>query len=290
MFRALAAIPLVRGRGEQTRPMRTDEWAPLEEMFVLSDAGTVDEFHRRLVLFPPVGRSRADAFEPACLFRHYHGIEERGAATTALLLVSDGRWRNATGRIMETIATSGLIGDEHLDLLAQSFLAAGRCLYWQAPEGWFDDSVEVVLEDRTDSGPPGAVAASAVTDDRPVVVPREIRPPLRRWAAARLVRQDPAIWGSVLKRTGELDARSAAAVMRGLLDAIGSLPEPVQSLLRRRAADWPQRDVRAAAETLQPLAGKPANEPHRSRCTTIFHVTARGAPRHGAPTQQELLF
>jgi hypothetical protein len=91
--------------------MRTDERTPLEEIFVLSDAGSVEEFHRRLVLFPPVNRNRSDAFEPGCLFRHYHETEERGAATTALLLVTDGRWRNATGRIMETIAASGRIGD-----------------------------------------------------------------------------------------------------------------------------------------------------------------------------------
>jgi hypothetical protein len=74
--------------------------------------------------------------------------------------------------------------------------------------------------------------------------------------------------GPVLKQSGELDARTAAAVRRGLLDAIGSLPELAQSLLRRRAAKWPQRDVRAPAATFQPQADKSASElqrsPHRS--------------------------
>jgi hypothetical protein len=40
--------------------MRPDERTPLEEIFVLSDAGSVEEFHRRLVLFPPVNRNRSE--------------------------------------------------------------------------------------------------------------------------------------------------------------------------------------------------------------------------------------
>lgn len=73
------------------------------EMLALSDAVTIDEFHRRLVLLPPAGRNRSDAFEPVCLFRHHHQNQRDGAATSAMLLVTDSRWRNATGRIMNTI-------------------------------------------------------------------------------------------------------------------------------------------------------------------------------------------
>lgn len=121
------------------------------------------------------------------------------------------------------------------------------------------------------------------------MIAREIRPPLRRWAAARLVRRDPAIWSSVLQRTGGLDARSGAAVMLGLLDAIDSLPGPAQSMLRRRAADWPKRDVRAAGERLQYRVSKSAAELRRSGHPTTNPVTSPGA-HPSSPSQQDRLF
>jgi hypothetical protein len=259
-------------------------------MFALSDAATIDEFHRRLVLFPPVERNRADAFEPVCLFRHHHQSERRGAATSAMLLVTDPRWRNATGRIMNTIAASALIDEEDLDLLAQSFLAADRCVYWHAPEEWFKDGSQIILEDMADRGTADPDTASTPTDSSPIVAAREIRPPLRRWAAAHLVRRDPTIWGSVLQRSSGLDARSGAAVMLGLLDAIDSLPEPAQSLLRRRAADWPHRDVRATAQRTPTQDAKSSDrvQPPQRQSTTA-PVTTPGAD-HNSPSQQERLF
>ena len=60
---------------------------------------------------------------------------------------------------------------------------------------------------------------------------REIRPPLRRWAAERLVRADPGIWGAMVVRARELDSKNGAAVTRGVLDAIDTLPEPARKLI-----------------------------------------------------------
>lgn len=270
--------------------MSTEGWTALDERFALSDAATIDEFHRRIVLLPPAARNQADAFEPVCLFRHHHQNDRRGAASSALLLVTDSRWRNATGRIMNTIAETACIDEEDLDLLAQTFLAADRCVYWQAPEEWLEDGLEIVVEDSTDSGTLYPEATSTTTDRRPVVIAREIRPPLRRWSAARLVRRDPAVWGSVLQRTGGLDARGAAAVMLGLLDVIDSLPGPAQTFLRRRAADWPHRKVRAAGGTLKASVAKPSRPLHQPLGTEGNHVVPSGAAGHSAPSSQERLF
>lgn len=269
--------------------MSSEEWNSPDEMLALSDAATIDEFHRRIVLFPPLKRSQSDAFEPACLFLHYHQNQRRGAATSALLLVTDNRWRNATGRIMNTIAASALIDEEDLDLLAQSFLAADRCVYWQAPEEWFEDGTEILLEDTTHPGSADPGTTSTPTDTKPIVIAREIRPPLRRWAAARLVKRDPAIWGSVLQRSNGLDSRSGAAVMLGLLDAIDSLPEPAQSVLRQRGAGWPHRDVRAAAESLQAQDSQPSDQLQRPRHAATTHAKPQGA-HHSSPSQQGSLF
>ncbi len=58
--------------------------------------------------------------------------------TTALLIVTDQRWRNATGRLIRQIDESGLISPDDLDILAQTFLAADRHVYWEIPGEWFD--------------------------------------------------------------------------------------------------------------------------------------------------------
>ena len=77
--------------------------------------------------------------------------------------------------------------------------------------------------------------------------------------------------------------------MRGLLDAIASLPEPAQTLLRHRAADWPQRDVRAAATALESQVAKSASKRPRSRYGAVNDLKALHS-RDGAALEQERLF
>jgi hypothetical protein len=227
------------------------DWTPLHKLVALGSAPNVDELHRRLVLLPAADGNPADAFEPLRLLRKFHDDEQQGATTTAMLLVTDARWRHATGRLINAIASSGCVPDEDLEVLAQAFLAAGPRLYWEAPAEWFAGGFEIEL----DGAPcvvvePPSVERSAADDDGPVVVEREVRPPLRRWAAERSVRSDPASWSKVLRRAHQLDARASAAVMRGLLDALGVLTPSAQTWLRKLATQWPNRDVRAAAEAV----------------------------------------
>ena len=89
-----------------------------------------------------------------------------------------------------------------------------------------------------------------------MVVEREVRPPLRRWAAERTVRADAGSWSKVLGRARQLDARASAAVMGGLLDAIDMLTPDAQMWLRDLGKQWPSRHVRTAAMA--------AGEPHVS--------------------------
>ncbi len=76
------------------------------------------------------------------------------------------------------------------------------------------------------------------------LVRRDLPPPLRRWAAARMVRQEPSSWGAVFARTRELDPRSAAAIMNGLLDVVDMIPMPAQDLLVRAGLDSSDHAVR----------------------------------------------
>lgn len=227
-------------------------WERMEDLVALSTAGTADELHRRLVLMPMVDRNPSDSFEPLCLFRQYHQDNPAGAVTTALLLVTDRRWRRAVGRIIAGVDASGLVRDDDLDLLAEAFLRAGESLYWRVPDEWFAAGFEIVLGDLGGNVDLDDEAAPVGADDEDwdpasTVTTREIRPPLRRWAAARLVRRQSQRWGAVQGQARELDPRSGAAVMRGLLDCRDVLPESTNDLLRRTAAEWPQADVRRAA-------------------------------------------
>jgi hypothetical protein len=260
--------------------------SPLHQLVALSTAHTVEEFYRRLVLLPPAGNNPADAFQPLCLFRHFHQSEPEGAATTALLLVTDPRWRDATGRLVRSIAESGWVSQPEVDLLAETFLAAGPHVYWQAPSEWFDGGLEIELDPAC--GPIIALAdqvTDETRDDRPVVVQRHIRPPLRRWAAERVARADPNRWSAILRRGRQLDARSAAAMARGLLDAIDTMPPAAQRLLLAICADWPQRDVRNAVKD---AVCQPSRPPGVKKGPQPTDPTPEASPK--MPENQPALF
>lgn len=227
------------------------EWSPVDDLVALHSAEDAGELHRRLLCFGDGGGNKADAFEPWCLLHRFHADEPDGAAITALLLLTDRRWRNATSRLVRRIDESGLVPDDQLDLLAQAFLGAGPRVYWEAPGDWFDgpaimldpDSHDVVdVVDAEDLDGP---------DDGPVVFAREIRPPLRRWAAARVVRSDPACWGALVKRAREVDPRDGAAIMFGLVDGIDVVAPAAAAFLLGIAESWPHRKLREAATALR---------------------------------------
>jgi hypothetical protein len=148
------------GRGETGGMDDLEEWTRLHEQAAFLGAASLHEFHRMLVTLPPVPGNTGDTFLPWCLFHKFHEGQPEGAATTAMLLVTDGRWRTATGRLIGRIAESGLVPAEHLDLLAQTFLAAGRCVYWEVPAEWFDGP-EIVIEGAdTEPGEPDEGSAT----------------------------------------------------------------------------------------------------------------------------------
>lgn len=225
-----------------------DERTPLDDLVALHTAEDADELRRRLVLFPAGPGNPSDAFEPWCLLHGAHNGDPDGAAATALLLLTDRRWRKATGRLIRRIEESEIVPHDDLDLLAQAFLAADAQVYWEAPGAWFGGPGIVI-----DFGPEGAhhepdrEGLADDSGDGPVVVPREVRPPLRRWAAGRVVRAEPASWAALVTRARELDARSGAAIMRGVLDEVDGVMPAARAAVVKLAADWPQRDVREAA-------------------------------------------
>ena len=209
------------------------------EVADLWSAKTAKELHCVLVLHPSIRRS-TNAFEPYLLFAKHHETEPATSVVTAMLLLTDRRWRDGVGQLARRIEASGVLDAEELDLLATAFVAADEAVFWEVPDEWFsDDVVMVVLDDTAvpvDEKPDGVAG--------PTVARRDVVPPLRRWAGARLVRRDPGRWRSLFARAGELDARSAAAVMSGVLDSIDCLEANVQAVMIHRATRWPEPGVR----------------------------------------------
>ena len=214
----------------------------LGELLSLWSAESADDLHRVLVLHPHV-RESADAFEPMALLSKHHATEPETSAETAVLLLTDRRWRGGLSHLVERVADSGMLTDEQLDLLAMAFLAADRCVYWQVPDEWFsEESVVIVVSDDA-----GEDADDAAEDECPAVAAREVGSPLRRWAAARLLAGEPASWPRLLARAEDLDSRHAAAVVAGMFDSIESMRIAAQAVLVTKGTTWPHQSVRRAA-------------------------------------------
>jgi hypothetical protein len=241
-----------------------------------SDAG---ELRRRLLCFTNWGGNKADAFEPWCLFHRVHADEPEGAVTTALLLLTDRRWCHATGRLVRRIEDSGLVPDDQLALLAQTFLAAGAQVYWEAPADWFDGLAIVLDADDPDAADVFGDEESGDPDDGPVVFAREVRPPLRRWAAGRAVRADPSCWGALVQRARQADPRGGAAIVHGLLDSIDLLVPAARDVVLGLAENWPHRKVREAATALKNPPG-----PARAAATGATAVPGARTPSTAQPS------
>jgi len=254
----------------------------LDDLGALHSAEDARELHRRLLCLGYGGGNKADAFEPWCVFRKVHSDEPEGAVATALLLLTDRRWCNATGRLVRRIEESGLVPEDELDLLAQTFLTAGAEVYWEAPGDWFDGPAIVL--DVDDDGGVGALEGEGTDepDDGPVVFAREIRPPLRRWAAARAVRSDPSCWGALVKRARQADPRGGAAMVHGLVDSVDVLTPAARDFVLGLAETWPHRKLREAAAAVR---HPPEPSPSPAPLTPATGVQGRPAAE---PTQPSL--
>ena len=224
----------------------------LRELLALGRAPTADALHRVLVLSRPV-RHSTDTMEPLWLLRRIAETEPEEAFTTAFLLLTDRRWRKGLSQLVRRIEGSGCVAADDLDELAESFLAAGRVLYWVVPDDWFGDEEIIVTNFEEAPGDDGETNGEAVDvdvdeslDDDGACVAREVHPPLRRWAAARLVARDLAEVDALLGRTGAVDVRAGAAIMAGLLDVIDRADGTMRDRLIDAAVGWPDHGVRRA--------------------------------------------
>lgn len=211
----------------------------LREWLALGNAPDADTLHQVLVMYSPI-RHSADTLEPIGLLRRVVETEPEETFTTAFLLLTDRRWRRGSSQLARRVEESGCLDDDELDELAQLFVAADRALFWAVPDHWFGDEELVIGEADADG-------RGQEADEAPIRVAREVHPPLRRWAAARLVRSDLVSFDAVIERTGAVCARAAAAIMLGVLDAVDALDAAARDRLIDDAVLWPEHRVRRAA-------------------------------------------
>ena len=111
------------------------------------------------------------------------------------------------------------------------------------PDAWFTaESVALVVSDDVRED-----ADEVAVSEGPAVAARDVAPPVRRWAAARLVAKEPAAWPRVLAGAEDLDARHGAAVLAGMFDRIEVMPAAAQAWLVIKGTAWPHQSVRRAA-------------------------------------------
>ncbi len=228
--------------------------ARLDDLVALMGATTPEDLHHVLVL-GPIGAYEREVSMPLSYFRNAHAQDSARAVETAMLLVTDPRWRVTAGPLIEAIDATGIVPPGELDLLAESFVRADAEVYWECPSEWFSTigifiSRGPSLTGSFDSGSDGSPGSSRVPDadeSRPTVAARVVNPAIRRWGSARVVRLEPTVWANVFARATELGGEAGGALMRGILDSIDVLPPKARTFVRQEALKASRSEVRHAA-------------------------------------------
>jgi hypothetical protein len=198
----------------------------------------------------------------------------------ALLLCTCRRWHRVTAKLIAGIEQCGVLSGPDLDELAESLLSDKVTIVF--PLAWIS---ERWLEFDTVGGPTRTVG---VDKDATAQDERRVEPPLRRWGAARTLRNDPARLGDLLARADSLPPLHRDALLHGLLDSFDGLDTDQRRLLVHRASGSSIARVRRAAlDRLCELDGPKAAQ-RRARSDPDQTVRAWRPPGAVAQDQLEL--
>jgi hypothetical protein len=110
----------------------------------------------------------------------------------------------------------------------------------EVPAHWFGRKIPLTAARGGRQGVTEAPTTSAIME-------RQLRPPLRRWAANRLLRRLDGSIAELEAAIDQLSAADAAAVVRGMCDAVEVLDDDTAAAVLTKAVSWPQAQVRKAA-------------------------------------------
>lgn len=204
------------------------------------DVADADELCRRL-LRPGAGHGASTRHQEAVdLLRRVAGTGELGDGLVALLLCTCHRWDRATGRLIADIESSDAVSEPELDELAETFLDDEvEIVYpfaWVSPE-W----LEIDLRD------PRKGKLLRIDEDTPAHDRRRVAPPLRRWAARRVLLAAPQRLDELLAVARRIDPQAQGALILGMLDAAPRLTEDGRRKLVRVGLATGMARVRCAA-------------------------------------------
>jgi hypothetical protein len=235
----------------------------------------------QLLVRSPWGRGSSTRYgEAVSLLRATHGRGTLPGSLVALLLCTCHRWDRVTAKLIAAIEDSGLLTRVELDELAESLLSdevvAVFPLAWLSSKWLEFDTAE------------GTTRTVKVSDDMVARDRRRLEPPLRRWAAARALRNDPGRLDGLLESADGLPPRHRDALLHGLLDAAAS-PAVVQrrQLVRQALRSGIARVRRAALDRLCELDG-PEAALRRAASDADQTVRAWRPPGRPEPGQPQL--
>jgi hypothetical protein len=258
--------------------MRTERYGDpaMEELAAARDSDALC----RLLFQSPWGWGSSTRYEEAVsLLRGLHGGTLPGSLV-ALLLCTCRRRDRVTARLIAAIEDGGVLNGPDLDELAESLLSDEIVAVF--PLAWI--SGQWVESDTAD----GTTRTVEVSDEATARDERRVEPPLRRWAAARALRNDPARLEELLVRADGMPPRHRDALLHGLLDAAGGLgADQRRRLVGRALRSGIARVRRAALDRLCELDG-PGAALRRARSDTDQTVRVWRPPGTPAPAQPQL--
>jgi hypothetical protein len=229
------------GTGDRLGPL-AEAWmldGPMAELVAVYQADTPEALQR--VLLIPGRRSDTLCNDAVAAFRRVHANDDAGLVESVVLACTHHRWRTVGRPLLESLAEHGVLDAAHIARLAGVFLHDEQVRVI-VPGAWL---VQFYLQQRDGQ-------MRKLDPAKTYTLHRIVSPQLRRWAARESVRGADDVAG-VLRRALELDSGHGAAVVQGLIDAVGRLDEESAADLLAIVVDWPHASVRLPA--LKCLAG-----------------------------------
>jgi hypothetical protein len=261
---------LVR-RGPYASPVPWDDDWGLDRFAAIEDA---EELCRQLLASPGGWGSSTRHIEAVELLEQIGGTSELPGSFVVLMVCTCRRWDRVTAGLIAAIEDGRLLDAAGLDELAEAFLSHAHVisypLSWVSPQ-W--------LEVELDSG----AGHTCTVDEHTLAQHRpSFEPPLRRWAAQRVLRADPARLDDLLRSARAFEPRHRDALVHGLLDSAEGLEEACRRDLIRCGLESAQASVRRTALDRLCELGGPEVASRRARADT------NAAVRRWRPRQEQL--
>jgi hypothetical protein len=174
-------------------------------------------------------------------FRRLHQSGAQGAFDSALLLCTDWRWHSVSANVISGIVDSDILDDRDQDRLADELLWQKQVRY-RHPLWWIGSTV---VEYHLDSPGPGRTVR--LDPNTPTTAHRQVWPPVRTWAASRVLKRHRASADDVIEYARSLPARDAAAVVTGAVRAVDDLDSDQVRTVLNAALTWGHKAPRKAA-------------------------------------------